>query len=498
MTDIGRRELSPPNHHAPIALVVLAAGHGTRMRSALPKPLHPVAGVPMVSRVLAAGSEVRPASVVLVVGTGTVDLAQRAGVAVDVVMQDPPRGTGDAVRCALAAIGDAGWILVLYADHPLLDASTVTHLVNGALQTLARVTVLTCLLPDPGSYGRIGRDPAGRPIRIVERADDTPEARVGPTEINSGMMVLEATWARDALQRLQPSSATGEYYLTDLVEMAVAEGASGDDAWPVATVLADPAVALGVNDRVQLAAADAEARSRIRSRLMLGGVTLVGPETIFVDEDVEVGPDTTLFPFTTLLAGTRVGARCTIGPHATLDGARIGNDAVVRASTVVHSSVGDGSDVGPYAHLRGGTEIGPHVHVGNYAELKNAVLHEGVKVGHVSYVGDAEVGAETNIGAGTITANYDGVAKHRTEIGPSAFIGSDSVLVAPVRIGEAARTGAGAVVTRNVPDGATVVGVPARVVPQRGAPQNTGARDSPSSAAPEGDDIVPGTNEDRA
>lgn len=447
----------------------------------------------MVSRVLAAGRAVKPSRSVLVVGAATADLPRQAGLAVETVVQDPPRGTGDAVRCALSLAGDAAWILVLYADHPLLDGSTVEGLVEGAIAAQARVTVLTCLLSDPGAYGRIGRDTGGRPVRIVERAEDTPEERAGPAEINSGMMVLDAAWARGALQRLRPSPVTGEYYLTDLVEMAVSEESGPGEGWPVATVLADPAVALGVNDRVQLAAADAEARQRIRRRLMLAGVTLVGPETIFIDEEVEIGPDTTLLPHTILLGRTRIGARCLIGPHATIQDALIGEDAQVRASTVVESSVGSGSDVGPYAHLRGGTEVGMKVHVGNYAELKNAVLHEGVKIGHVSYVGDAEIGAGTNIGAGTITANYDGVAKHRTEIGPGAFIGSDSVLIAPVRIGEAARTGAGAVVTRDVPAGATVVGVPARRVPPRGVVADQDSR-SPLVPPDAGDQTKLDTN----
>ena len=202
---------------------------------------------------------------------------------------------------------------------------------------------------------------------------------------------------------------------------------------------------------------------------MLQGVTLIGPETIFVDEGVEVGPDTTIFPFSWLRLGTVVGARCTVGPHAVIAAGRLGDDVVVRASTVEDSTIADGADVGPYAHLRAGTEVGPRVHVGNYAELKNARLAEGVKVGHFSYLGDVTVGAETNVGAGTITANFDGLHKHATTIGERAFIGSDTILRAPVRVGDGARTGAGAVVTRDVPDGATAVGVPARVVRGQGA-----------------------------
>ena len=221
---------------------------------------------------------------------------------------------------------------------------------------------------------------------------------------------------------------------------------------------------------------------------MLGGVTLVGPDTIFVDEGVEVGPDTTIYPFPCLRAGTVIGARCAVGPHAVIAGGRLGDGVAVRSSTIEDATVADGSDVGPYAHLRGGTEVGPRVHVGNYAELKNARLAEGVRVGHFSYLGDATIGAETNIGAGTITANYDGERKHRTVIGDNAFIGSDTILRAPVRVGDGARTGAGAVVTRDVPDGATAVGVPARLVKgaegQRSLVEHRATEDSSSNPAP--------------
>jgi bifunctional UDP-N-acetylglucosamine pyrophosphorylase/glucosamine-1-phosphate N-acetyltransferase len=461
-----RTETAPKPGADETALIVLAAGHGTRMRSRLPKPLHPVAGLPMVAHVLRAGAAARPATTILVVGREWRDLAARLDLpgSIVTVVQDPPRGTGDAVRCALAAVGAAGRLLVLYADHPLLSAETVERLQTESGEAGALVTLLTVFLPDPTGYGRIERDADERPIRVIERRDDLPRQRVGPTEINSGMMALDAGWARGALGRIRPSPATGEYYLTELVGLAIADGVGPNGRWPVATVAGEPEVALGINDRVELAAADVIARDRIRRRLMRAGVTMIEPTTIAVDDGVEVGPDSTILPFTCLGGGTTIGAGCTIGPHATVVRSRAGDGVTIRASTVEDSTIADGADVGPYAHLRAGTEIGPRVHVGNYAEVKNSRLAEEVKVGHFSYLGDADVGAETNIGAGTITANFDGIAKHPTTIGARAFIGSDTILRAPVRVGDGARTGAGSVVTRDVPAGATVVGVPARIV----------------------------------
>jgi len=471
---------------ADTALVVLAAGAGTRMKSALPKPLHPVAGLPMILHVLRAGSAISPASTTVVVSPHLSDLATRLDGAppFQTVIQDPPRGTGDAVRRALDTIESARWIVVLYADHPLLTGQVVSDLIAGARESRALVTILTCELDDAAAYGRIERDRHGRPVRIVEKADDDPALRRGRVEINSGMMAIEASWARDALSRLVPSASNGEYYLTDLVEMAVLERATAKGPWPVATVTAPSEIVLGINDRVELARADALIRDRIRRRWMLDGVTILAPETVLIDADVEIGRDTTILPFTMLEGKTVIGSGCQIGPGASLRNARIGDRVQVRASTIVDSTVGDDSDVGPYAHLRGGTVIADHVHIGNYAELKNAVVEPGVKVGHVSYLGDARIGAETNVGAGTITCNFDGVSKHRTEIGEGAFIGSDSMLVAPVTIGAGARTGAGSVVTRDVPPGVTVVGVPARPI----RPTQSSEEPTKKDHAPEGDE----------
>jgi bifunctional UDP-N-acetylglucosamine pyrophosphorylase/glucosamine-1-phosphate N-acetyltransferase len=470
----------PNSSNEGVALVVLAAGAGTRMKSKLPKPLHPVAGVPMIERILRACKGAIPVSTTLVVSPALADLPERLGKTGEIaaVVQDPPLGTGDAVRTALPAIGDAGWVLSVFADHPLLTESIVGDFVAAAKAGNALVTVLTCMLEDGLAYGRIERDSDGRPIGIVNRKDDDPAKRSGWMEANSGLTVLRMPWAADALAKLTPSPHTGEYYLTDLLALAVAEAEPDADPWPVATVTGHPDVIHGFNDRVELAAAESILHDRIRRRHMLNGVTIVAPETVVIDDDVTIGQDTTILPFTMLQGMTTIGTGCRVGPQATLTNAVIGDRVIVRSSTISDSTVAGDSDVGPYAHIRRGTRIGNHVHIGNYAELKNAELDDRVKVGHFSYLGDAHIGSGTNIGAGTITCNYDGTTKHHTEIGPNAFIGSDSMLVAPVTIGARATTGAGSVVTRDVPEGTTVVGVPARAITRRGAePKPVGGTD---------------------
>lgn len=443
------------------------------MRSRTPKHLHPVGGIPLVKRIIRAGLDVAPEVLLAVVSpamTGLPAMLDMEG-EFGTVVQDPPQGTADAVHIALKAAPEVEYLVSLLGDNPLLTGEMVRDLVAQASASAARITVLTCLLPDAQSYGRVHRDEQDRPVRIIEAKNDDPASRHGMTEINSGIMVLDAGWAREALPRLQLDPATGEYLLTDLVEMATREHVEGDP-WPVQTVVAPREVSLGVNTRVQLAEADAIARQQVRERLMLSGVTMIGPETIFIDDQVEIGPDTVILPGTVITGATRIGEGCRIGPNALINHAVIGSNVIIRSSTIDHSTLEDGADAGPYANIRGGSVIGEGAHVGNCAELKNTRFGARAKSGHFSYLGDATVGADVNIGAGTITANFDGEKKNMTTIGDSAFVGCDTVLVAPVTVHEGGRTGAGSIVTRDVPERTTVVGVPARPIRRRTAPGN--------------------------
>nr|MDQ3328172.1 bifunctional UDP-N-acetylglucosamine diphosphorylase/glucosamine-1-phosphate N-acetyltransferase GlmU [Chloroflexota bacterium] len=317
--------------------------------------------------------------------------------------------------------------------------------------------------------GRIIRDSAGRVSGIVEEKMATPRQLEIP-ERNSGVCAFRAEWLWQRLATLQRSSI-GEYLLTDLTARAVSDG-ENNDHWPVSAVqLEDPTEAMGINTRVQLAQAEQVARRRLLHDLMLSGVTVLDPDTTYVHVGVEVGVDTTLLPGTHLTGATRIGADCTIGPSATLDETWVGDGCTVQWSVVERSRIEDGADVGPYAHLRRGSHIGRGVHIGNYVETKNTVIGAGSASGHVSYLGDAKIGEDVNIGAGTITANYDGVRKNTTTIGDGAFIGVDTILRAPVEVGANGRTGAGSVVTRDVPPDRLVVGVPARLVPEHATRQ---------------------------
>ncbi|MGZ6294356.1 MAG: bifunctional UDP-N-acetylglucosamine diphosphorylase/glucosamine-1-phosphate N-acetyltransferase GlmU [Candidatus Limnocylindrales bacterium] len=438
--------------------IVLAAGLGTRMRSRLPKVLHPLCGRPMLAYVLEAAREATAERPLVVVSPAFAEpLRERFGDAAEFVLQAEPRGTGDALRAALEALPAAAEdVLVLSGDTPLLSAATIAALAAQHHRAGAAMTLAAILPEEPDGYGRVVRDPDGV-ARIVEEKDATP-AELAIDEVNGGLYAFDARWLRGRLGDLRPSAATGEVYLTGLVELARADGRLVD-AYEV-----DEAIELfGINDRVQLATAEADLRWRILEGHLLAGVTMVDPSTVYVDADVELAEDVVLEPNVVLRGQTRVGGGSTIGAGSQLFDSEIGAGCRIWASILEGAIVEDEATVGPFAHLRPGSHIGRGAELGNFAEVKNSRLGPRTKQHHMSYLGDATVGEGVNVGAGTITANYDGRRKHRTTVGDGAFLGVDTMLVAPVEIGAGARTGAGAVVTHDVPAGKLAVGVPARI-----------------------------------
>ena len=463
------------------AAIVLAAGQGTRMRSRLPKVLHPLAGLPMVVHVLEALRRAGVERPVLVVGHGADAVEEAVGDAALSVRQEPQLGTADAVQVGLAAsAADVAQVIVTMGDAPLLPAGLFAALRDARGQSGAAIALLTAHLPDPTGYGRIVRDERGDCRAIIEEVDaDEPTRRID--EVNVGTYCFDAAWLRASIGRVA-ISAKGERYLTDLVALAVGDGRR------VCLVDAPrPELTIGINDRVQLAAAERLLRVEIAERHMRNGVTVVDPSTTYIDAEVEIGQDARIEPWTILAGATAIGEEAVIGPDATLRDSRIGSRTTVWASIVEASTVGEDAQIGPYSHLRPGCEIGPRCRIGNYAELKKTTMGAGTQQHHVSYLGDAEVGEAVNIGAGAITANFDGERKNRTVIGDHAFIGVDTMLRAPVTIGPGARTGAGAVVTRDVAAGKTVVGMPARNIELRRsrraeAPVSARATDDGSTA----------------
>jgi len=440
--------------------VVLAAGQGTRMKSELPKVLHPISGLPMVAHALATVLSLSDTPPVLVVGVGADQVRATLGDSVRYVVQERQLGTGHAVQQTKSLLeSESDLVTVTYADMPLLRSETLHDMVAHHLESGAAITMLTIVQDEPRGFGRVVRDHSGAIVGVVEEPEATP-AQLTIRELNAGVYCFDATWLWSHVDGI-PLSKKGEYYLTDLVGIAVAEGSRVE-----ALTTDDPAEALGVNTRVHLAEAQAAMRRRLNEKWMLQGVTMVDPAATYIDADVSLGPDTILHPNTFLEGQTRVGAECRLGPNTVIRDSTLGDRCIVHSSVIEASVLEDDVDVGPFGHLRRGAHLAAGVHMGNFGEVKNSYLGRGTKMGHFSYVGDTQTGPDVNIGAGTITCNYDGKQKHRTILEEGAFIGSDTMLVAPVRIGKGAITGAGSVVTRDVPPGSLAFGVPARVKPE--------------------------------
>ncbi len=434
-------------------VIVLAAGVGKRMKSELPKVLHPVLGRTLVGHVLAAVDEALPGSRVLVViGRGAERVAEHVAEQAPhagTVLQAEQRGTGHAVRVALDAVpDDDGPVVVLNGDLPLITPATLGALVAGHETAHAGVTVLTAEVADPGGAGRIVRGEGGAVSRIVEQRDASP-VELAINEINAGAYAFDAGALREMLGKISTNNDQGEEYLTDVVGLMVAGG------WPVrAHLTADPDETLGCNDRVELAALRATMRDRVNAEFMRAGVGIVDPATTWIDVTAHVEPDAVIEPNTHLRGASRIGAGAVVGPDTSLIDTEVEAGATVLRTHAERAHVGAGAAVGPFAYLRPGTVLGAKAKVGTFVETKNAQLGEGAKVPHLSYIGDATIGEHSNVGAATVTVNYDGVRKHHTVIGAHARTGADNMFVAPVEVGDGAYTAAGSVIVNDVPPGA--------------------------------------------
>lgn len=432
-----------------LAAVILAAGKGTRMKSKLPKVLHNLCGSTLLSYVVDAVAAVGVKKTVVVAGHGADLVAREVKGKAEVVLQAEQLGTAHALMQAGLFLRDfSGQLLVLCGDTPLIKAETLSMLVRGHREAGAAATVLTAVMKDPTGYGRVIRDGRGRVIRIVEQKDASPD-EIKVREVNTGIYCFEVDGLFDALRRVTPKNVQGEYYLTDVIEMYVKEGRAVE-----AVVVNDPAEVAGINDRIQLAEAEQHMRGRILRDLMKSGVTVFDPLSTFVDRGARIGRDTVIYPFTFIEGNTVIGEDCAIGPGSRLINATVGKGVSIQYSVVVESSISDHCTIGPFAYLRPGTILGQEVKVGNFVEIKKSHVGSRSKVPHLSYVGDADIGEGVNIGAGTITCNYDGQKKWPTRIGDGAFIGSNTNLVAPVEIGPGAVVGAGSTITKDVPGGA--------------------------------------------
>jgi bifunctional UDP-N-acetylglucosamine pyrophosphorylase / glucosamine-1-phosphate N-acetyltransferase len=446
-----------------IRAIVLAAGKGTRMKSGRSKVLHEICGRPMLWYVLKALRGAGVDEIVVVVNQELQEQVSQFDVAS--VLQSPQLGTGHAVKVALEQLAPrpGGRILVACGDMPLVTDELFRGMI-GSLDTQsdsdAVMALVTVKMPLPSSFGRIIRR-GSNVERIVEARDATPE-QLTIDELNAGIYAFDEAALREAVTHLRDENAQSEYYLTDTVAYFV------NGSKKVRPVLApDHLVVLGINDRVELAQARKEMNARLCAQHMREGVTIVDPDTTYLEPELAIGGDTVIYPNTTISRLSELGAACVIGPNSRLSNAKLGERVTIRESVVVDTTIGNDVSIGPFAHLRGETQVADHAHVGNFVEIKKSQLARRVKVSHLSYLGDATIGEETNIGAGTITCNFDGEQKNPTTVGRDVSIGSNTSLVAPVTVGDGALTGAGSVVTKDVPDGERVAGNPARPLPKK-------------------------------
>lgn len=435
-----------------LATVILAAGKGTRMKSKTPKVLHNICGSTMLSYVIDAADGAGVKKIIVVVGYGADWVAREVEGRAQVAHQAEQLGTAHALMQAGPFLSDfKGQLIVLCGDTPLIEASTISGLIKSHRDAGSMVTVLTAVMENPAGYGRIVRDNQGNVVKIIEQKDATPEEKQ-IREVNTGVYCFEADGLFKALNQLTPNNAQGEYYLTDIIERYAGEGRQVG-----AVTIENPVEITGINDRVQMAEVERYMRGRILKDLMLSGVTVIDPPSTFIDRRAMVGRDTVIYPFTFIEGDTVVGEDCIIGPGSRLINAVVGNGVSIQNSVVSETSMEEGCSIGPFSHLRPGNVLGRGVRVGNFSEVKKSVIGDGSKVPHLSYVGDAAIGKNVNIGAGTITCNYDGRNKWPTRIDDDVFIGSNTNLVAPLDIGAGAVTGAGSTITRDVPAGALAV-----------------------------------------
>lgn len=429
--------------------IILAAGQGTRMKSKLYKVLHPVCGKPMVSHVIDQVSKIGADRIITVVGHGAEKVKSELEGRCEFVLQEEQLGTGHAVLQAKERLSkEKGHTLVVCGDTPLLTAETIQALVDKHIEENAKVTVLTAVTENPEGYGRVIRNDKGYVEKIVEHKDATPEERK-VKEINTGTYCFDNESLFQALEKVTNENAQGEYYLPDVIEILKNEGQRVS-----AFCTEDFSETLGVNDRVALAEAEKIMRKRINEYHMKNGVTIIDPEHTYIDADVAIGQDTIIYPGTIVGGATKIGEDCVIGPNTEINNSHIGSGSTVRHSAIFDSHIGSGVQIGPFAHIRPQSEIHDHVRIGNFVEIKKSTIGNESKVSHLSYIGDAEVGKDVNIGCGSITVNYDGQNKFKTTIEDGAFIGCNSNLVAPVTIGKGAYVAAGSTITNEVPDGA--------------------------------------------